>query len=398
MSFETRTLIDALNSVVAPPAVLHEPWFCGNEAAYVKDCIDTGWVSTAGSYVTRFENDLAAFTGAKHAIATSNGTAALHAILVAMNIGAGDEVIAPAFTFVATGNAIAYSGARPHFVDIEPDGFGLDAAKLEQHLAHVAEPRNGHVINKQTGRRIAAIMCMHTFGHPSDVHGLIKVANSYGIPFLEDAAESIGSKVGDQHTGTFGQAAALSFNGNKIITTGGGGAVLTNDDDLAKRIRHLTTTAKEPHAFEYIHDEVGFNYRLVNLNAALGCAQIEMLPTFLSHKRTLADRYIKSFADVSGVAFAREPDRGHSNYWLNAILLTDENGTLSDKEVTTRRNQVLQDMIDAGFGVRAAWRPMHLLPMFADDPKADLTVTENIYARLINIPSSAQLGAEATVG
>lgn len=376
-------IVDAFRALLGERASLHEPCFDGNEWAYVKECIDTAWVSTAGSYVGRFEEMLGDFTGAENVIATSTGTAALHAVFAALGIGPGDEVIVPALTFAATANAVTYTGAVPHFCDVEMRALGLDADKLRRRLDDIGDIVDGRLVNRETGNRIAAVCCMHTFGHPSDLDALQAVCREFGIPLIEDAAESLGSLYKGTHTGNAGLVATLSFNGNKTVTTGGGGAILCNDTELATRIRHLTTTAKQAHRWEFIHDEVGFNYRLPNINAALGCAQLESLPRFLEKKRCLADAYIHTFATIDGLQPFREPDWGHSNYWLNLILLDDAD--------TDSRNAILEATNDAGFMTRAAWRPMHLLAPFAGAPKGELSVTENVYARLINIPSSSQL-------
>ncbi|MGJ3259926.1 MAG: LegC family aminotransferase [Rhodospirillales bacterium] len=376
-------IVDAFQTLLGGGAGLHEPCFAGNEWDYVKDCIDAGWVSTAGSYVGRFEDMLADFTGAENVIATSSGTAALHAVFAALEIGAGDEVIVPALTFAATANAVTYTGAVPHFADIETTSLGLDAAKLRQRLEAVAERRHGVLVNTDTGRRIAAVCCMHTFGHPCDLDALAAVCADFGIDLIEDAAESLGSWYKDTHTGNAGRVATLSFNGNKTVTTGGGGAIMCNDGELALQIRHLTTTAKQPHKWEFIHDRVGFNYRLPNINAALGCAQLESLPAYLEKKRRLAEAYFAAFADVPGIRPFKEPAWGQSNYWLNLIMLDDADAVA--------RDEILEATNDAGFMTRAAWRPMHLLAPFVDMPRDDLSVTEDVYARLINIPSSSQL-------
>ena len=377
----TRVFDDLLGGA----AGLHEPCFQGQEWTYVKDCIDTGWVSTAGSYVSRFEEMLSEFTKARHVIATSSGTAALHAVFAGLGIGDGDEVIVPALTFVATANAVTYTGATPHFADVETTSLGIDAEKLRTHLEQITEQRDDRLINVETGRRIAAIVCMHTFGHPSDLDALAALCDDLGIDLIEDAAESLGSYYKGRHTGNQGRVATLSFNGNKTVTTGGGGAIMTNDDALAKKIRHLTTTAKQAHKWEFIHDEIGYNYRLPNINAALGCAQLETLPTFLAQKRKLAETYKEAFSTLSGVSFFDEPAWGQSNFWLNLLML--------DKADFAQRDDILKATNSAGFMTRAAWRPMHQLRMFQDCPRMELGVTEDVYGRLINIPSSPQLTA-----
>ena len=383
MSFDPKSVVDVLAGMLGERSVLHEPCFEGNEWDYVKTCIDTGWVSTAGSFVGQFEDALASFTGAPYVIATGTGTQALHAALLVAGVGPGDEVVIPALSFVATANAVAQIGAIPHIVDIETRTLGMDPAKLAQHLGAMAKTGAGSTINKITGRRIAGVICMHSFGHPCNIDALLTVCQNYGLPLIEDAAESLGSFYKGHHTGNDGLISALSFNGNKIITTGGGGAIMTHDKALAARARHITTTAKQPHPWEFIHDEVGYNYRLPNLNAALGCAQIEALPKYLEHKRTLAAHYQKAFRDIPGVTCFSEPADCESNYWLNLILL--------DPAHASARDAVLQATNEAGYMTRAAWRPMHMLPMYTDCPTSDLSVTEDIYARLINIPSSSQL-------
>ena len=284
----STAVVKALASVVRPPAALHEPEIAGNEWTYVKECLDTGWVSSVGSYVDRFEAMIAEQTGAKHAIATVNGTAALHACYTLAGVKAGDEVIVPTLTFVGTANAVAYLGAAPHFADSDERTLGLDPVSLEEHLSDIAEVRDGACVNRISGRPIKAVVAVHLYGHPADLDALAAVCRRFDLTLIEDAAESIGSYYKGRHTGNHGRLAALSFNGNKIVTTGGGGAILTNDDALAAIAKHLTTTAKRPHAWAYDHDRVGFNYRMPNINAAMGCAQLERLEDMLERKRTLA--------------------------------------------------------------------------------------------------------------
>ena len=380
-----QAIVDTLATVLLGPAVLHEPALNGNEWDYVKDCLDTGWVSTAGKYVETFETMLADITGARHAIACVNGTAALHAAFILAGIEAGDEVIMPSLTFVGTANAAAAMGAVPHFADAEERTLGLDPVRLEAHLTDIADVSDGVCRNKATGRRIAAIVPVHTFGHPVDLDPLVNLCQAFHLTLIEDAAESLGSSYKGTHTGNFGRLSVLSFNGNKTVTTGGGGAILTNDDDLAAEARHLTTTAKLPHKWEYRHDRVGFNYRLPNINAAMGCAQLEQLPGFLDHKRKLAKAYETAFAEIEGVRFFTEPDFATSNYWLNTLLLD------SGRAGAGSRDDVLRLTNEAGFMTRPAWTPMHELPMYADNPRMDLSVAEDLAQRLINIPSSPGL-------
>ena len=364
---------------------LHEPEFSGQEWTYVKDCIDTGWVSSVGAYVDRFERDLCAITGAKHAVATSNGTAALHICLLLAGVEAGDEVLMPALTFIATANAVSYAHAVPHFVDSEESTLGLDALRMQAYLEQIAERRQGGTYNRQTGARIRALVVMHVFGHPCDIDALAALADSWQLVLIEDAAESLGAYYKGRHTGNVGHVAALSFNGNKVVTTGGGGAVLTNDPVLGKRAKHLTTTARVPHRWNFLHDEVGYNYRLPNLNAALGCAQLESLPSFIARKRELAARYEAAFAGVEGLRFLCEPAESQGNYWLNAIVL--------DPVQASQRDDVLAALNDAGYMSRPLWTLMHRLPMYAACPRMPLPTAESLEARVINIPSSPKLAA-----
>ena len=362
---------------------LHEPCFAGHEWDYVKECIDTGWVSSVGSYVDRFERDLAEYTGVKRAIAVVNGTAALHVCLQLCGVQREDEVLIPALTFIATVNAVSYLGAIPHFVDSEVRTLGLDPAKLGAYLDEIAEVRNGECFNKQTGRVIRAVVPMHTFGHPVDLDTLNEVCGRFSITMIEDAAESLGSFYKGRHTGNHGKMSALSFNGNKVITTGGGGAILTNDENLADLAKHITTTAKVPHRWEFNHDMVGFNYRMPNINAALGCAQLELLPGFIDKKRALAQRYQEAFASVEGIHFVSEPEFAISNYWLNVVLL--------DPELERLRYNFLAAANDAGLMTRPAWTLMNYLPMFVDCPKMKLPVSMSLEKRLLNIPSSVTI-------
>ena len=386
---DCKTVIDAIRGVLpAKPGQvsLHEPQFGGNEWNYVRECLDSGWVSSVGKFVDRFEDDLAAYTGARRAVAVVNGTAALHICLKLVGVVAGDEVIIPSLTFVATANAVAYCGGIPHFADCEERTLGLDPAALERHLVETTYIGAEGCTNRLTGRRIKAVVPMHAFGHPVDLDPLVEVCKRFRLELVEDAAESLGSFYKGEHTGLRGRVSALSFNGNKVVTTGGGGAILTNDEELGRLAKHLTTTAKMPHRWEFKHDMVGYNYRLPNLNAALGCAQLEQLPGFVEHKRALADRYRQALAGIGGVRFFSEPDFARSNYWLNVLLL--------DEGLACERDAVLAATNDAGIMTRPAWTPMHLLPMFAEAPRMALAVTESLAARLINIPSSAFLGED----
>jgi perosamine synthetase len=385
--FSTQAVLDAIQSVLPPEhgfIPLHEPSFVGNEWTYVKECLDTGWVSSVGKFVDRFEDDLAAYTGVKRAVAVVNGTAALHICLLLAGVKRNDEVLMPALTFIATANAISYCGAVPHFVESEEKTLGLDPLRMANYLESIAEQRSDGCYNRLTGRCIKAVVPMHTFGHPVDLDPLAQVCKTFNIILVEDAAESLGSFYKGRHTGHWGALSALSFNGNKTITTGGGGAILTNDEELGRLAKHITTTAKTPHRWEFNHDMIGYNYRMPNINAALGCAQLEKLPSFLFSKRILAEKYRKAVADVPGISFFSEPIHSQSNYWLNTLIL--------DNEYASKRDELLKATNDLGLMTRPAWALMHKLPMFTDCPKMDLSVAESLERRLINIPSSPLLG------
>lgn len=382
MSTTSEAILSALRSVLPGKAVLHEPVFRGNEWAYLKECLDSTFVSSVGKFVDRFEAQLAEYTASKRAVAVVNGTAALHICLRLAGVRRDDEVLIPALTFVATANAVAYCEAVPHLIDVSEATLGMDAGALEARLKAIAEPSGeGGFRNRETGRRLAACVVMHAFGHPADLDGLGEVCARYGIPLIEDAAESLGSTYRGRHAGTFTKLAALSFNGNKIITTGGGGAILAQDEATGAFAKHLTTTAKLPHAWSFFHDQVGYNYRMPNLNAALGCAQLEELPAFLENKRALAARYAKAFEKVPGARFFAEPAGCRSNYWLNVLLL----------DSAADRDPVLTATNAAGIMTRPAWTLMHKLPMYAHAPKGESGVAERLEATLINIPSGAAL-------
>jgi perosamine synthetase len=379
-------IVEAIRSAIGPQdgfVPLHKPTFENHEWEYVKECIDTEWVSTAGSYVEQFEEDLAAYTGAERAVVTVNGTAALHVALRLAGVTPDDEVLVPALSFVATANAVAYLGATPHFVDSEGKTLGVDPEKLGTYLDDIAEVRHGMCINTETGRPIKALVPMHTYGHPVALDQLQEVAQTYHLTLVEDAAESLGSLYKGTHTGTIGRLGALSFNGNKTITTGGGGAILTNDDDLADEALHLVRVAKEDHEWEYFHDQTGYNYRMPNLNAALGCAQLEQMPSFLERKRALAERYREAFVDVNGVTFFTERKDTRSNYWLNVLLL--------DENRADCRDDVLEATNEADLMTRPTWQLLSSLPMYEDAPRMDLSTAKSLERRLINIPSTPTL-------
>jgi len=356
---------------------LHAPTFAGNELKYVTETIQSTFVSSVGKFVDDFERKMEAFTATTKAIATVNGTAALHTALYMAGVKPGDYVITQALTFVATCNALHHMGAEPIFVDVSKVSLSLCPVALANYLADNAISNESGCFHKTSQRRISAVVPMHTFGHPAELDELVAVCRKWNIVLVEDAAESLGSYYKGKHTGTIGELGALSFNGNKIITTGGGGMVLCRDAALGARTKHVTTTAKMPHPYEFFHDEPGFNYRLPNLNAALGCAQMEMLPEFLQQKRQLAQAYKAFFADTE-FSFVNEPAYAQSNYWLNAVICPD----------VQSREQLLKVTNESGVMTRPIWKLMHRLPMFQHAHRDSLEVSEWIEAHLINLPSS----------
>ena len=373
-----RFIRDTFNSNEFIP--LHEPRFIGKEKQYLDKCIDSTFVSTVGQFVDRFEENIANYTGAKFAIATSNGTSALHISLLLSNVNSGDEVITQPLTFVATSNAIRYCNASPIFVDVDLDTMGLSPTALDKFLNENCKIVNYHCVNNITGKTIKACVPVHTFGHPCKIDEISSICKKWHIDLVEDAAESLGSFYKNKHTGTFGKFGALSFNGNKIITAGGGGCIITNDTELAHKAKHITTTAKIPHKWEYTHDMIGYNYRMPNLNAALLTSQLENLETFLSSKRSVAMAYKEFFKDKP-YGFVEEPTNGHSNYWLNAIIL-------QDKE---ERDLFLHETNSKGVTTRPIWTLMNKLPMFKDAQCGNLTNAEWLEERVVNIPSSVIL-------
>ncbi|KAF1082728.1 MAG: Aminotransferase, DegT/DnrJ/EryC1/StrS family [Candidatus Rifleibacterium amylolyticum] len=368
---------------------LHEPLFCGREWEYVKECLDTGWVSSVGKYVDKFERMLEDYTGSRKAIAVVNGTAAMHVCLKLAGVEVGDEVMMPALTFIATANAVSYCGAVPHFIDSDFATMGLSPNKLDDRLREIARIESNQCVNRITGRRIKAVVPVHTFGHPVEIDSLIDICKKYSLTLIEDAAESLGSFYKNKHTGTFGLFGVLSFNGNKIVTTGGGGAILTNDEDLGKLAKHITTTAKLPHRWAFVHDRVAFNYRMPNINAAIGCAQIEQLPVFLGNKRNLAEKYKKAFDRNKYALFASEPSETRSNYWLNTIKLLEPYAKM--------RDHLLDFLHDHGVKARPPWQLMNMLQMYRDCPRDDLTNSELICASCVNIPSGAELAKNSQI-
>lgn len=360
---------------------LHRPVFEGNERQYLVDCIDSNFVSSVGKDIGVFEQQIADFTGAGYAVATVNGTAALHIALLLAGVERDTEVITQALTFIATCNALSYTGAHPVFVDVDRDTLGLSPKALADFLSEFAEMRDGVACNRSTGRRLTACVPMHTFGLPCRIEEIVDICDRYGIPVIEDAAESLGSYVGTRHTGTFGKLAVLSFNGNKTITTGGGGMVITDDEALAGRGKHLTTTAKVPHAYEFIHDEIGYNYRMPNLNAVLGCAQMERLQTILDIKREVAADYAGLFAD-SDIEFVSAPDGTTSNYWLNAVIL----------ESRSARDALLQYTNARDVMTRPIWQLMSAQAMFRHCQHDGLAQSRWLEQRVVNLPSSVPAG------
>lgn len=357
---------------------LHEPRFIGNEKKYLAECIDSTFVSSVGKFVDQFEEMTAAYTGVKKAVVCVNGTEALHMALMLSGVKAGDEVITQPLTFIATANAIAYTGANPVFVDVDLDTLGLSPASLASFLEQYGEMRNDdHCYNKKTGKRIVACVPMHTFGHPCRIDEIAEICTKYNIVLIEDAAESIGSTYKGRHTGTFGKFGILSFNGNKTITTGGGGMILTNDEELGRIAKHLTTQAKVPHPWEFLHDHIGYNYRMPNINAALGVAQMESLDFFISKKRELAAAY-KAFFDSIGISFFTEPENAFSNYWLNVIILNDRD----------ERNRFLEYTNNNKVLTRPAWQLMNRLPMFENCQAYQLDNAMWLEDRIVNVPSS----------
>jgi len=370
------------------PLALHEPSVSGREHECVRECLESGWLSTAGGYVDRFEARLAGLTASKHVLATVNGTSALHLAAVASGVVGGDEVLMPALTFVATANAISYCGAIPHFVDVDDRTLGVDCTRLEAYLDRSASIRDGVTVNRESGRRVRALVLMHSFGHPADVDGALALARRWGLALIEDAAEAVGTTWRGRHAGTLGHVGALSFNGNKIVTTGGGGAVLTDQSETASAMRHLATTARAGSTPAIAHDRVGFNYRMPSLNAALGYAQIDRLPELLARKRMLASRYVRAFSGIEDARLFQPDAEAGSNHWLNTLILGSDDEAL--------RDHVLAVLNADGIGARPVWTPMHRLPMYRECPRMDLTVTERLARSIINLPSGPALAPAAS--
>ncbi len=373
-----KRIQDVLQLPPGKGAHLHEPSFDDSEKNTLMRCVDSGFVSSVGKFVDQFEDDLAKYLGAKKVIACMNGTAALQLCLVAAGVKTSDEVILPALTFIATANACHYLGASPHFVNVNPYSLSICPLELEKHLRETTETKNGQCFNKKTKNRISALIVMHCFGHVAEISRLQKICSEFNIELIEDAAESLGSTLNDQQSGTLSKLAAISFNGNKIITTGGGGAVVTSDKKLGDKIKHLSTTAKIPHPYEFHHDEIGYNFRLPNINAALGVAQLKKLDSYLKQKRLLAKAYEDSFQNCSYADFGTEPENCKSNYWLNYIRFKEE----------TDLQEIIPFLHEHKIFVRPIWTPLHKLPMYENCPRANLSTTENLHKKILCLPSS----------
>lgn len=360
---------------------LSVPKFVGNEKKYLNECIDTTFVSSVGKFVDRFEEDMARYTGAKKAVVCVSGTNALHMSLMLVGVERNDEVLTQALTFIATCNSLSYIGAQPVFIDVDRSTMGLSPDALKEWLVKNAELKNSECFNKNTGRRIKACVPMHTFGHSVRIDEIAAICDEYHIELVEDAAESIGSLYKGKHTGTFGKVGAISFNGNKTITTGGGGMMLFNDEELAKYAKHITTQAKVPHRWEFRHDHIGYNYRMPNINAALGCAQLENLDRYIESKRKVAAEYIDFFKNIDDVDFFVEPENSFSNYWLNAVILKNKES----------QQEFLQQTNDNGVMTRPIWELMNRLPMFENCENDGLKNTIWFADRVVNIPSSVRI-------
>jgi perosamine synthetase len=360
---------------------LHEPRFFGNEKKYLLDAIDSTFVSSVGGYVDKFEDMMCEITGAKYAIATVNGTNSLHLALLLAGVNQGEEVLTQPLTFVATANGIAYANATPHFVDVDKDTMGLSPSLLRVYLEGIAEMRNGSCFNKITGKKISACVPMHTFGFPLYIDELVDLCNEYNIPVVEDAAESLGSYYKGKHTGAFGLLGVFSFNGNKIVTAGGGGCIVTNDESIAIKAKHLSTQAKIPHKWEYKHDDIGYNYRMPNLNAALACAQLEKLDLYVENKRELSDLYYEFLKENKEAELVREIENAKANYWLNCIILKNK----------IDRDNFLTFTNENGIMTRPIWGLLNKLEMFKGCPKGDLSNAEWLEERVVNVTSSVRL-------
>ena len=382
MESSYKKITDFIHDLYGAPEVpLHAPCFIGNEKKYLAECVDTTFVSSVGQFVDRFEEKMAQYTGAARAVTCVNGTNALHLALLLVGVARGDEVLTQALTFIATCNAIRYIDAHPVFLDVDQSTMGLSPDAMCDWLFRNAEMKDSQCFNKNTQRRIKACVPMHTFGHPARIDEIAAVCEEYHIELVEDAAESLGSLYKGQHTGLFGRVGVISFNGNKTITTGGGGMLLLNNEELGAQAKHLTTQAKVPHRWEFIHDRVGYNYRMPNINAALGCAQLEHLEEFVLNKRETAEKYHAFFATIDDMDYFLEPENCRSNYWLNTILLKDRQA----------QQDFLQYTNAHGIMTRPAWQLMNRLEMFKGCETDGLKHTQWLEERIVNIPSSVNL-------
>ena len=379
----SKKIIDVLHlTLKKKKAVLHEPFFTNIENKNLINCIKSGYVSSVGEYVNKFDKKIQKYTNSKNVISVINGTAALHLALKLLNVSKNDEVILPTITFVATANAISYLGAIPHFVDSELDTFGIDVNKLEKYLFKNFKVINGICFNNSTKRKVKAIIAVHVFGNPMNIKDLLKIANKYKLKVIEDAAEALGSYYKNIHLGNFGDIGILSFNGNKIITTGGGGALLIKSNKIAKKAKHLSNVAKKNHKWEYFHDQVGFNYRMPNINAALGCAQISNINKLIKAKKKLHFQYRKNFSNIKEVKFITvNPLSKKNNYWLNTIFIYNSS--------FSKRNKLLKELHNRGYYCRPVWVPLHKLPMYKKCPKDKLSNAGVIEKSIVNIPSSS---------
>jgi len=374
-------ITNALKQVCGNNTVaLHEPVFGEQEKKNVLDCIESTFISSIGKHADEFESKIASYTGAKHAVLTVNGTSALYIALMLAGVQKDDEVLIPALTFIATANAVSYCNAYPHFLDSDPNYFGIDPQSARNWLESTTKQVAGNCVNKKTGRIIRAIIPMHVFGHPCELESLLKLAQDFNLALVEDAAESLGSFYKGRHTGTMGVMGVLSFNGNKIITTGGGGAILTNDAKLAEKAKHLTTQAKVKHPWDFIHDQIGYNYRMPSINAAIGLAQMEKLETSLKLKKKIFEMYLDAFQNLDCVQLIKEPKSSSSNYWLQTILLNEN--------IAHMRDDILEATNQAGYMTRPIWTLMNKLPMYKDSVSAPLPIASGLERRIINIPSS----------
>jgi len=378
------SLVDLIRSIYNTPQgyiSLHEPRFFGNEKKYVLDCIDSTFVSSSGKYVDRVGELICEITGAKYAVPIVNGTCALHLSLVVAGVKRDDEVLTQPLTFVATSNAISYTGATPHFVDVDRETMGMSPTLLKNYLREIAEIRTGSCYNKKTGKRISACLPMHSFGLPLFIDDLAEVCAEFNIVLIEDAAESIGTTYKGKHTGRFGKMGTFSFNGNKTVTSGGGGAIITDDATIATQLKHLSTQAKIPHKYEYNHDQIGYNYRIPNINAALACAQLEQLDAFVKDKREIAETYHHHLEKLTGISSIKEISSSFSNYWLNAVMLNSRQ----------KRDEFLEYMSSKDIMVRPVWNLMNHLEMFKQSPSSSLENSEFLADRVVNIPSSVRI-------